>query len=266
MPKNATELEIAPYVSTPEVLPQPTVGERALFESPAKSRQPERVRVRTARDKAGRAIVGPVHNDADGHHAALSRTFASASADFVASEMDALGKVTNVAYAHVSARELNAGLAMVAAAEPRNELEAALAVNAVAAHQQAMRLLAKIENVDGAPYAAAAYGTAAAKLMRACADQLLALDRLRRKADQRIVVEHLHLEQGARAVFNQIGVAEGRGVHDGGGHDHATIQGRADGLAQVSATMRSEDPVGGALSQPCGTRTEKVPHARRGSR
>ena len=196
----------------------------------------------------------------------MADVFASSSSDFVASEMDALGKVANSAYALVSTRDLNGALAMVAAAGARNELEAALAANAAAAHQQALHLLSLIQNVDGAPYAAAAYGTTAAKLMKAYAYQLLVLDRLRRTADQRIVVEHLHLEPGAKAVFNQVGKVEGRGHANGEGQEHAAVEGRADQLAEVGCPLRGEDKGRKALPEPGRAREEEVPHARRCAR
>jgi hypothetical protein len=74
---------------------------------------------------------------------------------------------------------LNAALAMVEAAAPKDEIEAALAVQMVCTHTAAMAVLAKMDVAFATEQRIAAFGSAAARLMRAYATQVEVLRRLR---------------------------------------------------------------------------------------
>jgi hypothetical protein len=165
-------IDSSPNSSAHPPVASPTHADHELVELGRASTFPPRVGVRFVRSEQGRAGVGSTHADADadGHRAALHASFASGSRDFVDAEVNALGRVASEGFPHFGHQELNASLAIVAAAEPQNELETALAVNAAAAHQQALRMLARVD--DESRLASAAYASAAAKLMRAFAEHV----------------------------------------------------------------------------------------------
>ncbi len=104
----------------------------------------------------------------------------------------------------VSEIAVNAALAMIEAAEPRNEIEAALAVQMACCHAAVMAVLARLGGAVGHEKRIACLATAAARLMRAYTAQVEALRRLRNGGDQHIRVEHVHVYQGGQAVVGAV--------------------------------------------------------------
>lgn len=165
-----------------------TVAER---ERSAQVRRPARPTMRVHADGDGRPVVDQPITDKAVHLALLQNAFGTASPDFLNAALTHL-----VALAAPSPlrgpveHDLNAALAMIDACGPENEMEAALAVQAAGAHQTAMAMLIKARQTTHLPDLAASYTVTATRLMRASADALSVLDRLRRRVDQRVVVEH----------------------------------------------------------------------------
>ena len=79
----------------------------------------------------------------------------------------------------ISELAMNAALAMIEAAAPKDEIEAALAVQMAACHVAAMAVLAKMDVAF-----ATELGSVAARLMRAYATQVEVLRRLRNGGQQ----------------------------------------------------------------------------------
>ena len=71
---------------------------------------------------------------------------------------------------------MNAALAMIEAAAPKDEIEAALAVQMACTHTAAMAVLAKLDVAFATERRVAAFGSAAARLMRAYACRLRFFD------------------------------------------------------------------------------------------
>ena len=99
---------------------------------------------------------------------------------------------------------MNATLAMVEAAAPKDEIEGALAVQMACTHAAAMAVLAKLDAALGSERRVAAIGSAAARLMRAYAMQVEVLRRSRNGGQQFVRVEHVHVNDGAQAIIGNV--------------------------------------------------------------
>jgi hypothetical protein len=104
----------------------------------------------------------------------------------------------------ISELSMNASLAMIEAAKPKDEIEAALAVQMAATHTAAMAVLAKLDVAFATERRVAAFGSAAARLMRAYATQVEVLRRLRSGGQQFVRVEHVHVSDGGQAVIGNV--------------------------------------------------------------
>ena len=96
------------------------------------------------------------------------------------------------------------GNAMIEAAAPKAEIEAALAVQMAACHVAAMAVLAKMDVAFATERRVAAFGSAAARLMRAYATQVEVLRRLRNGGHQYVRVEHVQINDGGQAVIGNV--------------------------------------------------------------
>jgi hypothetical protein len=105
---------------------------------------------------------------------------------------------------------VNAALALVEAAEPRNEIEGALAVQMACCHAAAMSVLARLGGACGNDRRVANLGTTAARLMRAYAVQVETLRRLRHGSSQVVRVEHVHVNEGGRAIVGNMAVDDSK--------------------------------------------------------
>jgi hypothetical protein len=104
----------------------------------------------------------------------------------------------------ISETYINAALAMVEAAAPKDEIEGALAVQMACTHTAAMAVLAKLEGAFTSEQRVVAFGSAAARLMRAFANQVEVLRRLRGGGQQFVRVEHVHVNDGGQAVIGNV--------------------------------------------------------------
>jgi hypothetical protein len=93
---------------------------------------------------------------------------------------------------------------MIEAAAPSDELEAAPAVQMACTHTAAMAVLAKLDSGFGTERRIAAFGSAAARLMRAYATQVEVLRRLRNGGQQFMRIEHVHVNDGGQAVIGNV--------------------------------------------------------------
>jgi hypothetical protein len=99
---------------------------------------------------------------------------------------------------------INGLTALVAEFAPRDPMEAMLAAQMVSAHNHLMQLLKKItkagEMLDFDSPGHQAQVRLAERLMRTYARQMEALIKYRKKGEQRIIVERVHVEQGGQAI------------------------------------------------------------------
>lgn len=102
----------------------------------------------------------------------------------------------------------NLVLAILHDVQPRGTLEAMLAVQMIATHAHALRLLGRIQDpLDLATHRS--HSAFAARFLRLFTEQLEALQRLRGTAGrQHVTVEHVHVESGGRAIVGAVGGKE----------------------------------------------------------
>jgi hypothetical protein len=181
-------------MSNPNNSPTPVAGPRRL--------PPVRVKVFRADGK-----VAPVHPpDGDGRNwwRRLNTALGTTSSDFVNASLFQIQAACRSPWGGISELSMNAALAMIEAAAPKDEIEAALAVQMACTHTAAMAVLAKLDVAFATERRVAAFGSAAARLMRAYAMQVEVLRRLRNGGQQFVRVEHVHVNDGGQAIIGNV--------------------------------------------------------------
>jgi hypothetical protein len=153
----------------------------------------------------------------------LKKALGTSSSDFVTASLHQLQAAAQFPGSGISEVGINAALAFIEGFAPRNEVEAALAVQMACTHGAAMSVLARLGPAGGTQDQVCRFATAAARLLRAYTVQLEAYRRLRHGGDQFVRVEHVHINEGAQAVIGNV---------------HA----REHGRAQVQETHMGPDP------------------------
>ena len=95
-------------------------------------------------------------------------------------------------------------LAFIEGAEPKNEIEAALAIQMGCTHAVTMAVFAGLGGAFGGNRNTAMMAAAVARLMKAFAAQVETLRRLKNGGSQFVRVEHVHIADGARAVIGNV--------------------------------------------------------------
>lgn len=204
------------------------------------------------------------HNDEGGHVLHLLDTFGTASVEFA---QNSVGQVAAVMRSRGEVRpddlSLNAGLGAISGIAPDNEVEAMLAVQMAGTHAVAMEMLTKAKLASTTDQLER-YGALATKLLRTYTTQIDALSKLRRKGEQTVRVEHVHVYEGGQAIVGNV-TQGGRGHLENGHQAHAPTDPRTLAVAPVSPLLchdSARDPMPVASSE----REGAVPNARRSSR
>ena len=176
----------------PNNSPAPVAGHRRV--------PPVRVKVWRADGKL--AKVHPPDGEAENWWRRLNNALGTMSSDFVNASLFQIQAAARSPLGGISELSMNAALAMVEAAAPRDE--AALAVQMACTHTAAMAVLAKLDVAFATERRVAAFGSAAARLLRAYAMQVEVLRRLRNGGQQFVRVEHVHLNDGGQAVIGNV--------------------------------------------------------------
>jgi hypothetical protein len=134
----------------------------------------------------------------------LNKALGTVSADFVRTSLLQLQGAARSPYGTISETAINAALAMIEAAGPSDELEGALAVQMACTHMAAMSVLAKMDSGFGTERRIAAFGSTAARLLKAYAMQMEVFRRLRTGCQQYVRVEHVHVNDGGQAVIGNV--------------------------------------------------------------
>ena len=134
----------------------------------------------------------------------LKKALGTTSSDFVNASLLQLQAAARSPFGTISATQINAALAIIEAAAPKDEIEAGLAIQMACAHTAAMAVLAKMDAAFGTEQRIAAFGSTAARLMRAYATQVEVLRRLRNGGHQIVRVEHVHVNHGGQAVIGNV--------------------------------------------------------------
>jgi hypothetical protein len=135
----------------------------------------------------------------------LKAALGTASDAFVDMALHHLERAARMPSEGPSNVSINGALAIIAAFAPRNEAEAAVALQAACTHMVAMVMMARIGGGHGGDRRLPALASAAAKLMRAHCLQVETYRRLRGGGDQHIRVEHVHVHEGGQAIVGVVG-------------------------------------------------------------
>ena len=166
--------------------------------------RPPPVRVKLLRPDAYAAQTYPPDGESKDWWQRLNKALGTTSSDFVNASLLQLQAAARSPFGTVSEIHINAALAMIEAAAPKDEIEGALAVQMACTHTAAMAVLAKLDSGFGTERRIAAFGSAAARLLRAYATQVEVLRRLRNGCHQFVRVEHVHVNDGGQAVIGNV--------------------------------------------------------------
>jgi hypothetical protein len=162
------------------------------------------VRVKLQRADAYKEQTCPPDEEDKDWEARLNKALGTVSPDFVKTSLLQVQHAARSPYGTISETAINAALAMIEAAAPRNELEGALAVQMACTHTAAMSVLARMDSGFGTERRITAFGSTAARFMRAYAMQLEVLRRLRGGGQQFVRVEHVHINAGGQAIIGNV--------------------------------------------------------------
>ncbi len=159
---------------------------------------PAPVRVRLKRVNCDQAVPYPPDGQTREWWQRLKNALGTPSSAFVATSLQQLIAAARLPNSGISELAVNASLAFVEGAKPRDEIECALVIQMACTHSAAIAVLDRLGKAAG-ERTVAAMASAAARLLRAYATQVEALRRLRNGNSQTVRVEHVHVNEGGRA-------------------------------------------------------------------
>jgi hypothetical protein len=190
--------------SLPATKLEPTEAEQAEIRALAKRKKTRRRAPRFAvhQQEGGPTQMAPAGVHADAAAARVMNAFGITDLDLAERLMMQIITATHLQSSNepVSAENLNAALAAVTGIAPRDEAEAMLAAQMVGVHWLAMDLLRKANDRSLLNDA----GNLAVKLLRTYTTQLEALKRYRSAGEQRVVVQHQHVNVTAEQAAVQV--------------------------------------------------------------
>ena len=130
------------------------------------------VRVRLQRINCDFAKVHPADGEGKLWWARLNKALGTSSSAFVNASLFQLQGAARLPGDGISEVAVNAALALIEAVAPKDEVEAALAVQMAATHSAAMTVLVRLGGGHGGERRVAALGSAAARLLRAYTHQV----------------------------------------------------------------------------------------------
>ncbi len=162
------------------------------------------VRVKLWRADAFVAQTHPPDGESKNWWTRLKKALGTTSSDFVNASLLQLQAAARSPFGSISEMHINAALAMIEAAAPKDEIAGALAVQMACTHTAAMAILANLDGRLGTERRIATFASAAARLLRAYAMQVEVLRRLNNGGQQFVRVEHVHVNDGGQAVIGNV--------------------------------------------------------------
>ena len=166
------------------------------------------VRVKLLRRDAYAEQTAPPDGEGEDWGSRLNKALGTVSTDFVRASLLQVQGAARSPFGTISETAINAALAMIEAVAPKDELEGALAVQMACTHAAAMSVLVKMDSGFGTERRIAAFGSTAARLMKAYTMQLEVLRRLRTGGQQLVRVEHVHINDGGHAAIGNVMVSD----------------------------------------------------------
>jgi hypothetical protein len=167
-------------------------------------KRPPPVRVRLKRISCDQAQAYPPDGHSEEWWHRLKSALGTASSAFVDASLTQLIAAARLPGRGISEVAVNAALAFIDGAKPREEVECALVIQMACTHSAAMAVLGRVGAAHGPDRNVTARASAAARLLRAYATQVEALRRLRNGSSQLMRIEHVHINQGGQAVIGNI--------------------------------------------------------------
>jgi hypothetical protein len=161
------------------------------------------VRVKLGRADAYVAQIQSPDGETNDWWQRLNKVLGTTSSDFVNASLFQIQAAARSPWGTISELAVNAALAMIEAAAPKNEIEAALAVQMACSHAATMAILSKLDSGFGTERRITALA-AAARLMKSFAMQVEVLRRLQNGGHQFVHVEHVHVNDGGQAVIGNV--------------------------------------------------------------
>jgi hypothetical protein len=140
----------------------------------------------------------------------LKKALGTTSSDFVNATLVQIQNASRLPSGGVSETSVNAVLAFIEGAAPKDEVEAALAIQLACTHAVTMAVLSRLDGAFGGDRGMAIRAAAAARLLKAFATQVEVLRRLRNGGSQFVRVEHVHINNRAQALIGPVSVSQNR--------------------------------------------------------
>lgn len=173
-------------------------------DSPVAKAHRSRTRVQLKRINSEYSEPHPPDGDQKGWWERLKAALGTTSSDFVNATLVQIQNASRMPSGGVSETSVNAVLAFIEAAEPKNEIEGALAIQMACTHAVAMAVLSRVGGGHGGDRHVAVMAAAGARLLRAFATQIEAMRRLRNGGAQVIRVERIEVSDTAQAIIGNI--------------------------------------------------------------
>ena len=183
---------------------EPTPQERGVLEAQRarKDKRPSRPNV-TASMTDGAVVVDFHHPTADVSRPVLMESLGTADADFMSGLLAQLVGLARDGAGGVSEQDFKFLLATVAGVEPKDEVEAMLAAQMAAVHNATMASARRLKVAETSQQRETA-GRATNKLARTFVAQVEALKRYRTGGEQRVIVEHVTVNEGGQAIVGNV--------------------------------------------------------------
>ncbi len=176
----------------------------AAAASVASGKVPGPVRVRLKRVNCDQAIPYPPNGQTREWWQRLMNALGTPSSAFVAASLQQLIAAARLPNSGICEIAVNASLAFIEGAKPRDEIECTLVIQMACTHSAAMTVLGRLGGAAGDR-------TVAAMVLRAYATQVEALRRLRNGGSQTLRVEHVHVNEGGQALIGNVNSIPGSG-------------------------------------------------------
>jgi hypothetical protein len=134
----------------------------------------------------------------------LKDALGTASNAFVHSSLIQLIEAARLPRAGISEMAVNASLAFIENAKPKDEVESALLIQMACTHTAAMTALGAFAATHGHDRSATQKASAASRLLRAYTAQVETLRRLRHGGSQFVRVEHVQVNEGGQALIGNV--------------------------------------------------------------
>jgi hypothetical protein len=181
-----------------------TISKTGNRVTPSSNGRPAPVRVKLHRINANLAKAHPPDGDGKVWWGRLRKALGTSSSAFVNASLFQLQGAARLPGGGISEIAVNSALAFIEAAQPRDEIEAALALQMACTHTAAMSVLATFAGGYSYGRDVPLKASAAARLMRAYASQVETLRRLRNGGSQVVRVEHVHVNEGGQALIGNV--------------------------------------------------------------